>query len=199
MAAQRTLHIGDVPTKLAALLREQSQGKETYTVAVSGGSLPKLMAQGLSAAGVDTAAWRAFLADERVVPLDDPDSNFREIRERLPALTTTPIDPALSPDDCAVHYATLLPDSFDAVLLGLGPDGHTCSLFPAHPLLTVDDRSVASIIDSPKPPPLRITLTLPVLNAAASAIFVCTGAGKAPVVKDIFEVRFFASVRYGER
>ena len=78
------------------------------------------------------------------------------------------------------------PPVVDVVLLGMGPDGHTASLFPGHPLVEYVDSWVAHISDSPKPPPGRITLSLPAINAARLALFVVTGASKAPAVRDAF-------------
>merc|ERR1712059_138059 len=107
----------------------------------------------------------------------------------------------LSPWEAAADYQTKLVESLgapgvhslprlDLLLLGAGPDGHTCSLFPRHPLLAEPapqdgGRLVASIEDSPKPPPERVTLTIPVVNSALCCVFAAVGAGKAPMVAQL--------------
>ncbi|KOS17073.1 putative 6-phosphogluconolactonase [Escovopsis weberi] len=205
------------PALRAYILRSQALGIErhgAFKIAVSGGSLPKTLAQALlaPAAGphdvVDWARWEIFFADERAVPLDHADSNHAllkaELLDKLPAggprPAVHPVDPALLHDlpELAAQYEKTLVQAFasrdsvrlpifDLVLLGCGPDGHTCSLFPAHPLLREDEAWVAPIEDSPKPPPRRITLTLPVVNHAVRVAFVATGAGKSDIMKAIFD------------
>lgn len=139
------IHIGSVPERLGQAVYDASQQaireRGQFSVAISGGSLPKLLAAGLKSYDVDVGKWNVFLADERVVPLDHDDSNYREIRFRIPSLPVIPIDPSLSSDECASEYTTKLVEKlgespkFDMLLLGLGPDGHTCSLFPGHSLV----------------------------------------------------------------
>lgn len=87
-----------------------------------------------------------------------------------------------------IYPDTLLPE-IDLLLLGAGPDGHTCSLFPGHPLLNEKDKWVASIDDSPKPPPSRVTLTYPIINNATCSIFAMAGAKKAEIIKILLKER----------
>ncbi|KAJ3287203.1 6-phosphogluconolactonase [Borealophlyctis nickersoniae] len=175
-----------------------------FTVALSGGSLPKILGQSLKGnTSIDFSKWHVFFADERVVPLNHEDSNYRLCKEFLfdhvsiPQHQIYPIKEGVGHVRAAELYEEELRrvfgkegvPSFDLILLGMGPDGHTCSLFPGHRLLEVTDRLVASLDDSPKPPPERITFTYPVLNNADVDVFVSTGEGKAEVVHKILDLK----------
>jgi 6-phosphogluconolactonase len=182
-----------------------------FRVAVSGGSLPKVLAKALLGDGDGKPQfdkWEIFFADERCVPLDHEDSNYKlvkeEILDKVPAElgkpTVYPIDVKYLDDvqEMADQYEQTLVgvfaarDSvklpmFDLLLLGCGPDGHTCSLFPGSPLLREKEAWVLSISDSPKPPPKRITLSLPVASHGIKVGFVATGGGKKDIMKQIFD------------
>lgn len=191
---------------VARLSAEAVTTRGRFIVALSGGSLPKILGPALTTeplcSRIDWSAWHIGWADERCVPQTNPDSNFVLAKEYL--FDQLPIPPdqiynpntALDPARTAVDYQNTLADlfnlqpstlpTFDLILLGLGEDGHTASLFPGHPLLQETTRWVAPIFDSPKPPPARITLTLPVINQARAVVFIAAGAGKADALAEIF-------------
>ncbi|KAJ8906552.1 hypothetical protein NDN08_003045 [Rhodosorus marinus] len=183
---------------------EAKREKGKFVVALSGGSLPKTLAKDLVTDDCKTRAefssWHVYFADERCVPLDHEDSNYGLSKTELfdkvdiPADQIYPIDPSLTPEECAAAYAKSLEAGigegipvFDLLFLGIGPDGHTCSLFPGHPLLQENSKTVAHILDSPKPPPERVTLTYPVLNAAKEVVFVSTGSSKKDAMRSILK------------
>lgn len=179
-----------------------------FTVVLSGGSLIKSLRKLLEppyADSIDWSKWHVFWVDERVVPKEHPDSNYKLAYDNF--LSKVPIPPghvyaindALPADGAADDYETCLNQlvknnviatsqasgfpKFDLMLLGMGPDGHVASLFPGHPLVKEDKKWVVSIRDSPKPPPERITFTFPVINSSAYIALVVCGSGKAGVVK----------------
>ncbi|KIJ68761.1 hypothetical protein HYDPIDRAFT_173410 [Hydnomerulius pinastri MD-312] len=186
--------------------KESVDKKGRFTVALSGGSLPAQLKGLIDNPAVKWDKWQVFYADERVVPLDHPDSNHHLCKTKLfdlvpiPAQNIHPIDVSYLDDleelsdayekDLIREFAQK--DSarfpvFDLILLGVGPDGHTCSLFPQHALLAEEARWVAYLEDSPKPPPKRITLTYPVLNHALRVAFVALGEGKVDMLPRILD------------
>lgn len=209
-ALSRTLRSYILQCQAAAVDRHGA-----FKVAVSGGSLPNTLAKallnpenGTANDAVHFSKWEIFLADERAVPLDHNDSNYKllkdELLDKIPQElgkpTVHPIDVQYLGDvqEMADQYQEELMRSFaakdsvklpifDLILLGCGPDGHTCSLFPNHELLRESDAWVAALEDSPKPPPARITLTLPVVTHGIKIAFVATGEGKKDIIKQILD------------
>lgn len=182
-----------------------------FRIALSGGHTPRGVYDALAAAGPGGAGaipWpraEIFWGDERHVPPDHPDSNYRMAREALLSRVPVPESqvhrvPAELPDaeEAAAEYertiraafglgADALP-RFDLVLLGLGADGHTASLFPGSPALEERRRLVAAPwVESMRA--RRITLTLPVLNAAARVLFLVSGTDKAEMLRAVLEAR----------
>ena len=199
------------------LLQSQSAGFDrhsTFKIAVSGGSLPKNLAKALLTHGhddngtLDFSRWEIFFADERAVPFDHEDSNYKLLKDELldkipselgkPTVHLIDLEHLDDVQEMADQYQDALMKSFaakdsvkipifDLLLLGCGPDGHTCSLFPNHELLRESDAWVAAIEDSPKPPSKRITLTLPVVTHAIKIAFIATGDGKKEILKQILD------------
>jgi 6-phosphogluconolactonase len=152
-------------------------------VALSGGSA----VNAYDLLGPMLPEWRdvhLWYGDERVVALDDEESNHRLATEHLEARDATwhPIAPELGAEGAAAAYAQELDGTIlDVALNGMGPDGHTASLFPGFPQLHADGICVP-VHDSPKPPPDRVTLTLPKLNESRRIVLLATGSAKAPML-----------------
>lgn len=166
-----------------------------FTVALSGGKTPRGMLETLAAQRLDWSAVHLFWSDERCVPPDDAASNFGMAREALLARVDVP--PAnihrmrgeLPPADGATDYEAQLrtffggAPAFDLIYLGLGPDGHTASLFPGTAALDIADRAcVANRVDGPVASPWRLTLTYPAINAGRSVTFLVEGSEKASIL-----------------
>jgi len=192
---------------------------DTFKIALSGGSLPSFLSelsQSFVTAGISPQweKWHIILADERVVPSNHKDSNMKALIDSflldipIPKNQIYGIDEELLEDSTKtiaseyqkrVFFPSLDRENhqetnvlLDCAILGFGPDGHTCSLFPDHDLLEEDDLYVAGIDDSPKHPPKRITLTLKTLNDhTRDVIFVGAGSSKSPILQDIFETVTF--------
>jgi len=200
-------------TRVRALSRAAIARRGTFSIGVAGGSLIDALAPLKTATDVEWSRWRVFWVDERCVKWTSEDSNFggayRTLfadvdvpRERLHAIDETLCEGNRgAAEACARAYEddlrALTPHEievnddgfpvFDVLLLGFGPDGHICSLFPHHELLTRDEGWILPIADSPKPPPERVTFSLPVVNAAREKIFVAMGSGKAEMTAKILK------------
>ncbi len=167
-----------------------------FTLALSGGSTPKLLYTLLAAEYSSRIDWTKvdlFFGDERCVPPDHPDSNFRMVREAmlniLPAAVHR-IPGELGPRVAADIYAGTLPQAkplFDLVLLGMGPDGHTASIFPGHH----DQAATVTPATAPKgfAIPDRVSLTLDTLGSSGRALALITGADKTARLAEVLDLR----------
>jgi 6-phosphogluconolactonase len=189
-----------------------------FMLALSGGSTPEAtysrLAEPERAARFDWAKTYFLFGDERFVPQDDTRSNYLLATRAMLSKVPVAVDHIFpiptnrpTPADSAAAYVHKLaqafgippdgpPPRFDLVLLGLGDDGHTCSLFPHASSLHEEQAWVTSSPPGTLPPPVdRVTLTFPVLNAARRVLFLVAGGRKAAVVRDVLEGRPPASER----
>lgn len=169
-----------------------------FTLALTGGSAATTLYPVLAQAALPWEKVHVLYGDERCVPPTHEDSNHRLAqstflsRVKIPAAQVHTIDGTLPPDEGARAYERTLIEvtgdgTIDVVHVGVGPDGHICSLFPGHALLGESERLVASLTDSPKPPPARVTLTLPALKKARALWFLVAGANKAEAVRAVHQ------------
>jgi 6-phosphogluconolactonase len=163
----------------------------TFTCGLTGGSTAMIFLPALREAGVDWSRVTLFWGDERAVPPDSNDSNFGLANEMLltPLASKAPQAvrmPAERPDisDAAREYGAALPPALDLLILGVGEDGHVCSLFPGHRALTVEDTRAIAIEDSPKPPPRRLTLTMSYVLRSRNVWVIAVGERKRRLLQD---------------
>jgi 6-phosphogluconolactonase len=166
---------------LVASIHDAREARGVAHIGLAGGSTPMRCYDLLDSQLDDWSGVHFWYGDERCVPFDDPESNHGQVKDRLKARGAVwhPMPATLGPTEGAIEYGRELGDTvLDVCHLGMGPDGHTASLFPDHPLL--DAHGVAAgISDSPKPPPERITLTLPKINGSRRIVLLVTGEGKS--------------------
>ena len=164
---------------VAACARSAVADHGRFSFAVSGGKTPWAMFEELVHEEIPWSSVDIFQVDERVAPDGDPDRNLTHLRQSLMNVSTHVLPmPVTDADleDAALAYAGELPERFDLVHLGLGPDGHTASLVPHDPVLKVTDRLVA--LTQPYDGHRRMTLTYPALARADEILWLISGADK---------------------
>ena len=195
-----------VAEAVADWLVAEASDKPSFAISLSGGSTPKRLYETLANPPFrdrfpwDKTQW--FFGDERFVPADDKDSNFRMVREAM--LSKVPVPranihafdtSAPTPEEAALRYDAMLKHIygsetleptrplFDVTLLGLGPDGHTASLIPGQPVLEERTAWVAAVAEGR--PEARLTLTYPALEASGAIAFLVTGTDKAEMLAHV--------------
>ena len=186
---------------VASLAEVATAATGRFTFVLTGGSTPRLLYQRLAAEPyrslVQWDAWHVFVGDERAVPLDDPASNFgvaeRTLLSRVP-IPSSQLYPmradSIDIDAAAAEYSALVagavgtPPRFDCLLLGLGENGHTASLFPGTPALSVRDQYATRGLADYEPVD-RITLTYPAITAAHTVLMLVSGPTKGQALRDV--------------
>lgn len=185
--------------KLTEMFEQWAKGEDAdaaphQSCALSGGATALIFLGALRIAHVDWSRITLFWGDERAVPKDDPESNYgvadrlllHPLGAKAPRAFRMPADlPNLG--EAALHYDQTLANELrngvlDLAILGVGDDGHVCSLFPGHRALINDHLRVVAVEDAPKPPPRRLSLTMPFLRQTRKIWLVMLGSRKLPVL-----------------
>lgn len=171
-------------------IAEAIAARGTCSLTLAGGSSPKATYRLLAEADIDWSRVHIYFGDERCVPPEHPESNFGMAHAAL--LAHVPLPEAnvhrveaerKDPETAAEEYDRALPDSLDILLLGMGEDAHTASIFPGNEAVHESSRRVELVV-GPKPPPRRLTLTPAVITAARHVIVLTAGASKADALHD---------------
>src|ERR1700744_3358968 len=188
---------------IAGLIAETIKVRDRFTIALSGGSTPKLLHKILAAPPykdqIDWSKLHIFWGDERAVPFEDDRNNAKMAYDTLlnfvpvPASQIHVMRTDIGPEESAVEYEKILhqyfdktPFSFDLVLLGMGDDGHTLSLFPGMPIVH-EEKAWAKSFWLPAQDMSRITITKTITNKSAAVAFLTAGAAKAHALKEVLE------------
>jgi len=164
-----------------------------FHLVLAGGSTPQALYRALAGRTAGNANWHIWYGDERCLPLDHPERNSRMIEavwlkaSRIPPKNRQPIPAELGSALAASRYGAQLGQvaEFDLVLLGMGEDGHTASLFPGHDWgLQFDSPGVLAVHAAPKPPPERVSLSAARLNRSQSVWIIVTGAAKTAAIAE---------------
>jgi 6-phosphogluconolactonase len=178
---------------VSRLAREAIARRGTFHIVLAGGNTPRSLYEKLRAVEADWSAWHVYYGDERCLPPDDPERNSFMAdaawlnHVAIPRRQIHPIPAERGAAEAARAYAALLRevDVFDLVLLGLGEDGHTASLFPGHDWgLGPEAPAVLAVQDAPKPPPERVSLGAARLSRARHVMFLVTGEAKRRALAD---------------
>ena len=160
-----------------------------FRIVLAGGRTPEAAYRLLVDADTDWSRWQIYFGDERCLPVDDTERNSHMASRALldsvaiPVANVHPIPAEQGAETAASEYETVIRDAmpFDLVLLGIGEDGHTASLFPGQPHPT--DQLVHPVHDAPKPPPDRVSLSVHALSEAREVLVLATGAGKRDAIQ----------------
>ncbi|MFA5371880.1 MAG: 6-phosphogluconolactonase [Sideroxydans sp.] len=181
-----------VARRLAALIGQAITARGVCRLALAGGETPRQCYAELGSLAVDWTRVQIYFGDERCLPAGDTQRNDEMARQSLlqrvgiPSANVHAVAAELGALRAAADYVARLKDALplDIVLLGMGEDGHTASLFPGNPALLANEAAVA-VFDAPKPPPERVSLSLGTLNTVRHKLFLVAGAGKRDALSRI--------------
>lgn len=183
--------VANALARVMAAARDAVAQHGAFDIVLAGGNTPRKLYRALRHADADWTRWHVWFGDERCAPPDDPERNSKMARDEwldhvaMPARNVHAIPAESGAREAAALYARELRsvDAFDLVLLGLGEDGHTASLFPGHDWgVHADSPGAIAVFKAPKPPPERISLSAHRLSNARAVMFLVEGAGKREAV-----------------